>query len=369
MGQFLQKSGLGESLFSALYILVGRIKGGLAVGVIILCSLIGCMVGIIGAGIIISGTVALGPMLKRGYDKYLAMGAIMAGGGMGILIPPSIPMILFCSVTASSLGRLFAGAIFPALIMITCFVIYIVVRCAINPAMGPPVPREELAMRPYAKLLALRDAGSSMGLIFMVLGAILLGMATPTEAAAFGGLGALLVAILYGRFNLSVLKSSSKAALLLTSMVLWILIGASVFSNFHMMMGAHKLLTRVTQEAGLSPWTIIILMQLSMLLLGSFVDEYVVVLICAPFFTPVAVGLGFDPIWFGVLMILNLEIVIQTPPYGFALFYLKAIVPPDITMVDIYKSIAPFVTIKLFVLVLCMVFPEIVTWLPNRLFN
>ena len=368
MGQVLLRSGLGEAMFNAMHILAGRLRGGLAIGVIIVCSIMGAMVGIIGAGIMTAGSVAIPPMLKRGYNKHLALGAVMAGGGMGILIPPSIPMILFSSVTSTSIGKMFAAGIVPGLIMITLFIIYIGGRCLLRPEMGPALSREEMGGF-REKMVAVKDAVLAFALILMVLGSILFGVATPTEAAAIGAVGATLIALLYRRFNWTVLKEASINGMSLTGICVWILIGATVFSNFHMLMGAGRLLSRMTLETGLGPMGVIILMQLSMLALGCIMDEFIIVLICAPLYTPIAVSLGFDPVWFGILMILNMEIAIQTPPYGFALFYLKGVAPPDVTMLDIYKSIGPFLAIKVVVLVLCMFFPNLVTWLPNLLFE
>jgi len=249
------------------------------------------------------------------------------------------------------------------------FMVYIGVRCYIQPEMGPVLQRAEGKAKGREILIAVRDACLAFGLIFLVLGSILAGAATPTEAAAVGSVGAILIAILYRRFTWEVLKKASIGSMKLTAICVWILIGATVFSNFHMLMGAGRLLKSVTLEMGLGPWGVIILMQLSMLVMGFIMDEFIIVLICAPLFTPIAVSLGFDPIWFGILMILNMEIAIQTPPYGFALFYLKGVAPPGITMMDIYKSIGPFLTIKFLVLLLCMALPDIVTWLPNLLFN
>lgn len=367
MGQIIVRSGLGEAMFHAAHIAAGRLRGGLAIGVIIVCSLIGAMVGIIGAGIMTAGSIALKPMLDRGYDRRLALGAIMAGGGLGILIPPSIPMIIFSAVTQSSIGKMFAAGLVPAGIMILLFVAYIAVACRLKPEWGPALPEDERGTL-RDRFVAARDGMLALALIGLVLGSILFGVATPTESAAIGGIAAIALAIGYRRFGLSVVKEASIRTMSLTAIALWIIIGASVFTNFHMMMGAGRLLTAFTADTGLPPWAIIVLMQLSMLLMGCIIDELIIVIVCAPLFTPIAVSLGYDPIWFGILMILNMEIAIQTPPYGFALFYLKSVAPPEVTMLDIYRSIGPFLGIKFVVLVLCMVFPDLVTWLPNLLF-
>jgi tripartite ATP-independent transporter DctM subunit len=368
MGQILLKAGIGEKMFDAFHVLAGRVRGGLAIGVIVVCSAIAAMVGVIAAGIMTAGTVALPPMLKKGYNKNLAIGSVMAGGGMGILIPPSIPMILFASVTSTSVGRMFAGGLIPGLIMSGLFIVYIIVRCRINPEYGP-VFNPEKKIKTKDKVIALRDTFVAFGLIVIVLGCIMGGVATTTEAAAIGAVGAMLIAFFYGRLNWSVLKDSSVEGMKLTSICIWLFIGALVFNNFHMMMGAGRLVRELTAESGLSPFGIIILMQVSILFMGFIMDDFVILLLCSPIYTPIAMALGFDPIWFGILMILQMEIAIQTPPYGFALFYMKAVVPEGVTMLDIYKSITPFLIVKIIVLIICMAFPEIVTWLPNLLFQ
>jgi len=366
MGQVLVRSGLGEAMFHAMHVFAGRIRGGLAIGVIVVCSLIGAMVGIIGAGIMMAGSLALPSMLKRGYDKSLALGVVMAGGGLGILIPPSVPMIIFSAATNTSVGQLFAGALIPAAITIVLMIVYVVVYCRLRPEAGPA--RAEKVTR-HDVVLAARDGSMSLALILLVLGSILGGFATPTEAGAVGALGAAVIAILYGRFNLRVISDASFRAMLMTAAIAWIILGASVFSNFHLLMGAARTLRSLGIDAGLSPFVIILLMQLTMLLLGFIIDELIIVIICAPLFTPIAVGLGYDPVWFGILMILNMEIAIMTPPYGFALFYLRGVAPPGVTMLDIYKSVWPFVLIKLVALVTCMVFPSTITFLPELLFR
>lgn len=366
MGQMLVRSGLGDAMFQAAYVMAGRLRGGLALGVIGVCSLIGAMVGIIGAGIMTAGTVALPPMLKRGYDRRLALGVIMAAGSLGILIPPSVPMIIFGAATNTSIGKLFAGALIPAAILIAFFAIYVVVLCWLKPEAGPAID-----VRPTRrdKVLAARDGGFAFLLIVLVLGTILTGLATPTEAGAIGALGATLIAAFYRKLSFSVVKQASLEAGQLTAVVAWIVLGAAVFSNFHLLMGAGRLLNRFSAESGLPPMAVILLMQLSMILLGLIIDEMIIVIVCAPLYTPIAVALGYDPVWFGILMVLNMGIAVQTPPYGFALFYLKAAAPPGVSMLDIYRSIAPFLSLKFAVLLIVMFVPQTVTWLPGILFQ
>ncbi|MBJ7551602.1 TRAP transporter large permease [Marinomonas ostreistagni] len=369
MGQLLTRSGIGDAMFSASQLIIGKVRGSLAISVIIVCSMIGAMVGIIGAGIMTSGSIALRPMLERGYDKRLALGVIMAGGGLGILIPPSIPMIMFASSTQNSVGRMFIGALVPALITIILLIAYVVISCKLNPKKAPLDKVPEVPQTPKQKLLTMRDGGLSLLLIVAVLGSIIMGIATPTESGAIGVVGAIILAIFFKRFKPKMVQSAGLRAAVLVSVAMWIIFGATVFSNFHLLMGVQNMVAGFTEDLGLPPMMVIVLFQVIMLLLGFIIDEFIIVLMCAPIFTPIAVSLGFDPIWFGILMILNIEIAVQTPPYGFALFYLKGIAPPGITMLDIYRSVTPFVLIKLLVLIIVMFNPELVTWLPNKLMN
>ncbi|MGI2882280.1 TRAP transporter large permease [Vibrio furnissii] len=365
MGQLLTRSGIGDAMFNASQMVIGRIRGSLAVSVIGVCSMIGAMVGIIGAGIMTSGSIALKPMLERGYDKRLALGVIMAGGGLGILIPPSIPMVMYAATTQNSVGRMFLAAIIPALISILLLMAYVIISCKINPQKAPLHTGHESTMSGKEKLITARDGLFSLLLIVAVLGSIIAGIATPTESGAIGVVGAILLAFVFKRFRFEMFKSSGFETAMLVSVSMWIILGASLFSNFHMLSGVQTMVSELTEDLGLPPLGVIILMQVIMLLLGFIIDELIIVLMCAPLFTPIVVSLGYDPIWFGILMILNIEIAVQTPPYGFALFYLKGIAPPDVSMMDIYRSILPFIALKLCVLVFCMIFPEVVMWLPN----
>ncbi|WP_108444911.1 TRAP transporter large permease [Halomonas denitrificans] len=367
MGQLLTKSGIGDAMFNASQLLIGKVRGSLAISVIGVCSMIGAMVGIIGAGIMTSGSIALRPMLDRGYNRRLALGVIMAGGGLGILIPPSIPMIMFAAATQNSVGRMFLGAMMPALLTIVLLITYVVVSCWLNPSRAPKDQEhsDEPARTPRQKFVILRDGLSALLLIFVVLGSIISGIATPTESGAIGVVGAILLAILYKRFRPAMFQSAGLQTATLVSVAMWIIFGASVFSNFHLLMGVQSMVADLATSLNLPPIMIIILFQVIMLLLGFIIDEFIIVLMCAPLFTPIAVSMGYDPIWFGVLMILNILIAVQTPPYGFALFYLKGIAPPDVGMGEIYRSVTPFVAVNLVVLILCMIFPEIVLWLPN----
>ncbi len=367
MGQLLSHTGIGDAMFKASQLMIGKVRGSLAISVVFICSMIGAMVGIIGAGIMSSGSIALKPMLDAGYDRKLALGTIMAGGALGILIPPSIPMVMFAASTHNSVGRMFIGAIMPALLTIALIIIYIIVSTKLNPKRAPLLS-ETIGLpvlKPKDKFKIAVDGFFSIGLIFVVLGSIIAGIATPTESGALGVAGAVILAMFFKRFKFEIFKKAGLQAASLISVAMWIILGASLFSNFQLLMGIQSMIANFAQGLDLPPIVIIMMFQIIMILLGFILDDYVIVLMCAPLFTPIAVSLGYDPIWFGVLMIINILIAVQTPPYGFALFYLKGITPPDVGMSEIYKSVTPFIIINLIVLITCMIFPDIVVWLPD----
>ncbi len=368
LGQVLQQSGVADAMFRMIYVWSGRVRGGLAMGGIVICTFIAAMVGIIGAGIISVGVIAMPAMLKRNYNKHLAMGTIMAGGALGMLIPPSVNMILYSSVTRVSIGRMFAGGIIPGLILAGFYITYIGIRCWLNPALGPALPPEERGSW-RERFISLKDAILAFGLIFMVLGSIFLGMATPTEAAAVGVLGAIVLTGIYRKLSLGVVKRASLETMKFAGLIMWMLIGATVFSDFYMFMGGGHLLQEIVEAMHMGPWMVLIMMQLSLLILGMLMDDTIIVLITAPLYVPLIISLGFDPVWFGILMIVNLQVAVLTPPYGFALFYFKAIAPPGVTMVDLYRSIVPFVGLQILGLILFMLFPLLLTWLPGLIFG
>ncbi|QKF68540.1 TRAP transporter, large permease subunit [Arcobacter venerupis] len=368
MGQLLTHSGIGDAMFNASQMLIGKVRGSLAISVVFICSMIGAMVGIIGAGIMSSGSIALKPMLEAGYDRRLALGTIMAGGALGILIPPSIPMIMFAAATQNSVGRMFLGAIVPAALTIVVLIAYIVISTRLKPEKAPLLSEKfDLpVLTAKEKFKIARNGFFAIGLIFVVLGSIITGIATPTESGALGVAGAILLAIFFKRFKLEMFRLVGMQTAILVSVAMWIIFGASVFSNFHLLMGIQGIIADFTNGLDLPPIMIIIMFQIIMLLLGFIIDEFIIVLMCAPLFTPIAVSLGYDPIWFGVLMIINILIAVQTPPYGFALFYIKGIAPSDVSMGEIYKSVTPFILVNLSVLIICMIFPEIILWLPTK---
>lgn len=369
LGNILQHSGIADATYDMVHKWMGPIRGGLAMGTVLICTAMAAMVGVIGAGIVTMGIIALPAMLERKYDRKLAMGSIMAGGSLGALIPPSVPMILFANLTMQSVGRLFAGGILPGLILSGLYMTSIAVRCARNPKMGPAVPPEEKVTW-REKFVALRGAILPIFIIVAILGSIFTGAATPTEAAAIGVLGTLISALIYRKFSWTMLKNAAYDTLRLFGMVFWILLGAACFTRFYMSMGAADLVQGMVAASGLSPWTILIIMQLTLMAMGTFLEDYAIVLIAAPIFTPIAASLGFNPLWFGILFMINMQIAVLTPPYGFALFYMKGIVSRrGIPMTEVWRAILPFIPLQIIGLVLTMVFPQLALRLPEMLFK
>ena len=369
VGNILQHSGIASAAYDMIHKWLGPVRGGLAIGTVLICTAMAAMVGVIGAGIVTMGIIALPAMIAHKYDRRLGMGCIMAGGSLGALIPPSVPMILFANLTVQSVGRLFAGGIIPGLLLSALYCIYIGIRCYLNPEMGPAVPPEErVSWR--EKFVALRGSILPVLIIVAILGSIFTGAATPTEAAAIGVLATLICALVYRKFSWTMLKNSAYDTMRLYGMVFWILLGAACFTRFYMSMGAADLVLGMVSAAGLSPWTVMIIMQLSLMGMGMILEDYAIVLICAPIYTPIIVALGFNPLWFGVLFIINMQIAVLTPPYGFALFYMKGLVSDrGIPMSEVWRSVLPFIPLQLIGLGLVMIFPQLALWLPGLIFG
>ena len=364
MGIILQHSGIAEALFEMMYKWIGGIRGGLAMGTVIICTLFAAMSGISGAATVAMGVIALPSMLKHSYHKDLAVGSISAGGALGILIPPSVLMIVYGVFAGESIGALFAGGVIPGFLLAMMFIIYIGIRSYINPTLGPAVPKtEQVTWR--EKMISLKAVILPIILIFLVLGVIFKGIATPTEAAAIGALGALLCAAISKRLTWDVFKQSSFQSLSLSCMIIWIIIGGSCLTRLYTAVGAVDFISEIIGALPVSRYVILFGIQLTLIFLGMLLDPGGIIMICTPVFVPVIKSLGFDPVWFGVLFIVNMEMSYLTPPFGFNLFYMKSIVPRSITMIDIYKSVFPFVGIQALCLLLLIFFPKLVTWLPG----
>jgi tripartite ATP-independent transporter DctM subunit len=367
MAMLLERSGVAKDLYEMMYLWFGPVAGGLAIGTVIICAIFSAMCGISGAAVVSMGTIALPSMLERKYDKELALGCINSGGGWGILIPPSVIMILYALISGESVGALFAGGVFPGLLLLLLVSCYIAVRCYLQPNLGPALPEEERGNWPR-KLAAMKAVILPLVIVVMVLGSIIGGITTPTEAAAIGVLGAIVSSLVYRQFSWALMKEAAIRTLRLTGMIMWILFGAYCFSAAYHGMGAHQLIENSMHYIPGGPWGSIIFIQVIIFLLAMVLDPAGIMMICVPVFLPIVKAHGFDPLWFGILFVINMEIGYMTPPFGFNLFYLKGIVPREITMGDIYRSVIPYTIVESIGLALVMVFPQIAVWLPNKMF-
>jgi len=363
MGTMLQRCGIAEDLYHLMYHWMGGLRGGLAAGTVLICTLFAAMVGISGAATTSMGLLALPSMIKRGYKLDIAIGCIMGGGALGILIPPSVLMIILALFSRLSVGKLFIGGVFPGLLLSGLFVSYILIRSYVQKDLGPGVPPEErLPTREKLKLII--GLLLPIFLIIAVMGSIFFGLATPSEASAIGAFSAIISAAVKRQLTWQNFLSALFVCLRLSVMVIWIVFAASVFTALYAVAGAADLVGNMIMGIG-GGWLPIITMQIILFILGMFFDPTGIVLITTPIFFPVVVSLGFDPLWFGVLFVINMEMAYLTPPFGFNLFYMKAVVPPGVTMMDIYKASVPFVALQMVGMILCMIFPQIITWLPN----
>jgi len=364
MAMILERAGVADDLYTMMHRWMGPLNGGLAIGTVLICTVFAAMAGISGAATVSMGVIALPAMLKRGYNKTIAMGSISGGGALGILIPPSVPMILYATLTGESIGGLFAGGILPGILLAFLFILYIGIRCFFQPALGPALPKEERASW-REKMISLKAVALPIMIIIMVLGSIYAGICTATEAAALGCLGAVISAIVYRKLTWTLIKEACLRTASLTAMIIWILIGAYCFTAVYTGTGAHQLMEHILLAIPGGRYVILISMQAIFFILGCVLDPVGIIMICTPVFVPVIKALGFDPLWFGVLFIMNMEMGYLTPPFGFNLFYMKAIAPPEVNMGDIYRSIVPFVALQGVGLAICIIFPEIILWLPK----
>ncbi len=368
MGVILSRSGAAERLFNVLYKAMGGIRGGLAHATIVLCTIFAATAGIVGATETTVGLMALPSMLKRGYNIPLAAGAICAGGTLGIIIPPSVMLLLYGPTAGLSVAKLFMAAVFPGFLLSTLYLMYISVLCYIKPEAGPALPKEErnIPVGQLIKDLAIYMV-PPMFLIFMVLGTILLGIASPTEAAAVGAFGSVIVAIGYRRFTPKVLYDSAIQTLSISTMIMFVSLGATMFSGVFMGLGGAKYIGALVVSLPLGKWGILGVMMIVIIILGMFIDWIGILFIVIPIFTPIAMKMGFNPIWFATVVCVNLQMSFLTPPFAYSMFYLKGIAPPNVTMGDIYKGVFPFVGLQVIALIIVMAFPWLSLWLPSKM--
>jgi tripartite ATP-independent transporter DctM subunit len=368
MASILQRSGIVEDLFEFMQMWFGPLRGGLAIGTVVICTLMAAMTGIVGAAVATMGILALPAMLKRGYDKRIAVGSICAGGTLGILIPPSVITIVYAVTAGVSIGHMFMGGVFPGLLLSSLFIIYIAIRCWFNPELGPAPPKEERDRHSMKdKVLALRTVILPILLIVGVLGSIYAGIATPTEAAGVGCIGAIISAIIYRRLTLDMIKDAVKTTAIVSSMIMWITIGARCYISVVSAIGGDELIQGFVLHLTGNRWVILIVMQVILLVLGLFLDEIGIILLCVPIFLPIVTSVGFDPVWFGILFLVNAQMNYITPPFGYTLFYMKGVAPKEVTMGHIYRGAIPFVLLQLLGLILCALFPQIILWLPHMM--
>jgi len=365
MGNMLQYSGISEGLFKAIYVWLGPIRGGLAAATIILCTILAAMLGTVGADVTITGLMALPFMLQRKYDKFLALGSITAGGALGVLIPPSIMFVVYGVTVGESIGKLLIGGVGPGLLLSGLYILYILTKCYFRPEAGPAAPPEERSLTFVQKLVLLKGLILPILLILGVIGSIFGGVATPGEAAGVGALGAMVCAALRGQLVWKNLKPAIYGTMKTIGVIMWIVFGAVTFIATFNLSGGGDFVKETLIALPLGRWGVMIVIQLILIFLGMFLDVIGITVLCAPIFVPVIKALGFNPLWFGVIFNINLQIAYLSPPFGYSMFYLKAVAPPDITMTDLYRSVWPFICLQVVGMGLCMIFPEIVLWLPN----
>lgn len=367
MALILERTGVAQALFRMMHLWSGGLRGGLAIGTVFICAIFGAMVGVSGAAVVAMGTIALPVMLERKYDKRLALGCINAGGGFGILIPPSIVMILYSMITGVSVGELFAAGLVPGILMTVLVSLYIGIRCWLQPELGPVLPVEERGTW-QEKMSSLKAVILPIGVVLLVLGSILSGIATATESAALGVLGALVSGMIHQKLTFGLVREALIKTLALTSMIMWIILGAQVFSTAYTALGAQGVIMDLMSAVPGGQWGALAVMLILLLFMGMVLDPIGIMLITLPVFMPIIKLYGIDPVWFGVLFVIMVEISYMTPPFGFNLFYLKGVVPPGVTMHDIYVSVIPYTLIIILGLLLIITFPAIALWLPRLLY-
>ena len=370
MGYILSESKIADDLYKMFHVWMGGLSGGLAVGTIGLMVLISAMNGLSVAGMAIGATIALPELLKRGYDKGMVTGVIQAGSSLGILVPPSVVLVLYAMIARQPVGQLWLAGVIPGLMMAAMFIIYIAVRCRINPALGPILPVEDRNIPLIVKLKLLSAGLLPLFIFFAMMIPFINGWTSLVESSAIGAIAAFLAAVVKGRMTREVFEKSVRKTLGISCMFMWIILAALAFGAVFDGLGAVKAIESLfTEQLGLSPWVILILMQLSFIIMGTFLDDTAMLVIVAPLYVPLVGELGFNLIWYGVLYTITTQIAYMTPPFGYNLFLMRAMAPPEISLKDIYTSILPFVIVMVFALTVIMLFPELALWLPGEVYG
>ncbi len=370
MGVILQHSGATKELYDNLYETLGSLKGGLAIVTIIFGTILATCLGVIAASVTILTMMALKPMVTKGYDKALASGSVIAAGTLGILIPPSIMLVVYAPQAGLSIGQMMIGAFFPGLLLSALYLLYVGIRCYRNPQLGPSIPKEEMSPFTVKRLWGLvKSLLPTIVLIFAVLGTIFAGLAPPTEAAAIGCLASIILAIIYRKFSLELLKKAAIETLRVSAFVVMIAAMSYAFVGIFMSAGAGDVVAKLILSVPGGKWVSFAVIMLIVFFLGMFIEWIGIVFIIVPVFSPIFVKLGFDPLWAGLMVCVNLQMAFMTPPMAMSIFVLKGSAPPElgITMKDIIRGVLPFVGLVMIALVLLTIFPEIITWLPQKM--
>ncbi len=370
MGYILSESKIADDLYKMFHVWMGPLSGGLAIGTILLMVLVSAMNGLSVAGMAIGATIALPELLRRGYDKRMVTGVIQAGSSLGILVPPSVVLVLYAMIARQPVGQLWLAGVVPGLMMAAMFIAYIVIRCKFQPSLGPALPPEERNVSPAEKRRLLLAGTLPFVIFFAMMIPFVNGWTSLVESSAIGAMTAFLAAVLKGRMTREVFENSVRQTLAISCMFMWIILAALGFGAVFDGLGAVRAIEGVfTDQLGLDPWTILILMQLSFILMGTFLDDTAMLVIVAPLYVPLVKALEFDLIWYGILYTITTQIAYMTPPFGYNLFLMRAMAPPEVTLRDIYVSILPFVMVMVTALAIIMAFPEIALWLPNYVYG
>jgi len=371
MGYMFSESGIASDLYRMFHVWTGPVNGGLAIGTIGLMVVISAINGLSVAGMAIGASIAMPEMLKRDYDKVMVTGVIQAGSSLGILVPPSVVLVLYGMIARQNVGRLWMAGVFPGLLLAFLFIAYILIRCKINPSMGPALSLEERQKISWKERFVLLRAGIVPILIMVSMtGLFLAGITSLVECSAAGAAATTLAAAIKRRLTWKVMQTTLRNTLSVSCMFMWVILAALCFGAVFDGLGAvHAIKTLFLDQWHLSPWGVLIMMQVSYILMGMFLDDTAMLIIVAPLYVPLVISLGFNPIWYGVLYTITCQIAYMTPPFGYNLFLMKAMAPPEVTLADIYRSIVPFVLVMIFGLALVIIFPQIALWLPNAYFG
>lgn len=367
MGVMLEKSGLAEDLLETMGLLFGNIRGGMMISIVVVGGLLAATTGVVGATVVTMGVIALPAMLKHGYSASFSSGTIAAAGTLGQLIPPSIILILLGDVIGVPVGRLFAGAVIPGVLLIFMFIVFILIFSRMRPDLAPLPDKSKLRTQSdmHLAVRVIRGLVPSLSLVVAVLGSIFFGIASPTESAAFGAAGAVILSALNKRLSFKQMNDAALDTMRLTSMVFMILVGATAFGLVFRGMGGDGLLEDLMTQLPGAQWGFLAVSMLLLFVLGFFLDFLEICFIVVPILAPIAISMGIDPLWFAILIAVNLQTSFLTPPFGFSLFYLKASAPSSVSINDIYKGVIPFILIQVFLILAIISFPKLTLWLPD----